>query len=95
MSARRFVAATAVVLGPIAVASLYLGLSRWPQRWFTPASDYIALGIAVVIGAAAVLVVAAGYWQRVLAIAVYLPVAVAVVTIYSIFFVCLAFGDCP
>ena len=92
---RRLVAAVALVIAPIAVTSLYLVFSRWPQRSFTVTSDYVALGIAVVVGAAALPVVVRGHWQRIVAMAVYLPVAFAVVTVYSFFFVCIFFGDCP
>lgn len=94
MSAKRIIATTVVVLGPLLMGSLYLILSRWPQRWFTPMSDYAALGVAVLIGTAGFFVLVTRPWLLVVTMAVYIPVAAIVLTGYALLFVCFVFGDC-
>jgi hypothetical protein len=94
MSAKRVIATTMVVLGPLLVASVYLVLSRWPERWFTPMSDYAALGVAVLVGIAGFFVLVSRPWLRVVTIAVYIPLATMVVTGHALLFLCIVFGDC-
>lgn len=82
------------LVGPIVVASAYLTLSRWPVRWWSGGSDYLALALAVLVGVVGVCLVIRGTARRVIASMVYACVAVLAVAWYSLAFVCGAFGDC-
>jgi hypothetical protein len=83
-----------MVVGPLAVTSLYLEFSRWPARWDTPASDFAALGIALVLGLASLIVELEGTWQRIIGSVIYIPIATALLTLYGLLFVCFFHGDC-
>jgi len=81
------------VVGPFAVMSLYLFFSRWPTRWFTGSSDYVAISVSALL--AAVLI-----WQMPLRPLVRFALALVAATLlagllflYSFYFVGAVFGD--
>ena len=78
---------------PIAVASVYLWLSRWPARTFSTNSDYIALAACICLGMVFVIVLPFRARVRALLAAVYAPLAFVVLVVYSLLFVGFAFGD--
>jgi hypothetical protein len=80
--------------GPIVVVSLYLTFSRWPIRWWSGGSDYLALALAVVVGVVGICLVVRGTARRIIVSVVYACVAALAVAWYSLAFVCSAFGDC-
>jgi hypothetical protein len=80
--------------GPIVVASAYLTFSRWPIRWWSGGSDYLALALAVLVGVVGICLAVRGAARRIIASVVYACVAVLAVAWYSLAFVCSAFGDC-
>jgi hypothetical protein len=79
---------------PFVVFTLYLFFSRWPSRWFTEASDFAGLGLALASGM--------WYFPRgdvpsfgwVVTMAAYALVMLFLLLWYGLFFVCAAFGDC-
>jgi hypothetical protein len=80
--------------GPIAVASAYLTFSRWPIRWWSEGSDYLALALAVIVGVVGICLTVRGAARRIIASVVYVCVTLLALTWYSVAFVCSAFGDC-
>ena len=82
------------LLGAPALWSLYLVLSRIPVRWFTPETDYVALGVSVLIGVVAIFSSALSRLGKVILCAVYAPVCAACLVFYSMFFLCAIAGDC-
>lgn len=78
---------------PIAAMSVYLWLSRWPARVSSPNSDYVAFAICMFIGVLFLVCLPFRIWVRALIVAVYAPVACAILFFYSLLFVGLAFGD--
>jgi hypothetical protein len=82
-----------VLLGPPAVMSLYLGLSRWPTRWFTTGTDGAALAVAVVAGLACIARLPVPATARVMLALVYVPAAGLALVLYALYFVGVVFGD--
>ncbi len=80
--------------GPIVVDSAYLTFSRWPVRWWSEGSDYLALALAVVVGVAGIFLFVRSAARRIIASVVYVCAAFVALTWYSLAFVCRAFGDC-
>jgi uncharacterized SAM-binding protein YcdF (DUF218 family) len=81
------------VLIPFVIASVYLWFSRWPTRWFTTASDYIALAVAVAVFVGAVLAMPLERKKKVLIALGGAPVVAAALTVFALVFVSMAFGD--
>jgi hypothetical protein len=77
----------------IVVMSLYLWLSRWPKPLSSPGADYAAFAICLVVGALFVIYLPFRLWVRALIVAAYAPLAYAVLLLYSLLFVGLAFGN--
>ena len=79
---------------PVAVMALYLIASRAPFQRVAPWSDYVGLGVALVSGAFFVwkLVPHAGW--RALALLAYALGCTGLLFMFSLIFVCAAFGDC-
>jgi hypothetical protein len=83
-----------MLFGPPALMSVYLLLSRWPTRWFTGGSDWLAHLVSVGVGVVCIgLLPLPGIARGVLAL-LYAPLAVFAVLMYSLYFVCMVFGDC-
>ena len=81
------------LVGPFAVMSLYLLFSRWPTRWFTGSSDYVAISVSALLAAALI-------WLVPLRPVVRLGLALVAATLlwgllflYSFYFVGAVFGD--
>ena len=85
---------TLATAAPFVIATTYLILSRWPSRWWSPASDYLALSAAIVAGVAGLCLLVRDTRDRVIASIVYVGAAAFVLFWYSLSFVCSAFGDC-
>jgi hypothetical protein len=83
-----------VIPAPFAVATVYLVLSRWPTRLFTEFSDFAALIAAIAVGLVGIVLLAKRGKVRVALVLAYIPITVFVLGIYSMVFVCDAFGDC-
>ena len=83
----------AAVVAPIVAMSLYLLLSRRPQRIFSISSDYAAFAVCMVIGVALVAALPLRPWLRAAAAAASLPLLYALLFFYSLIFVGVAFGD--
>jgi hypothetical protein len=83
----------ATLLGPLAVTSLYLVLSRGLARWDTEASDLAALLLAVALGVGCIARLPYSPAVRVALAIVYVPVGGLAVWIYWVGFVGLVFGD--
>jgi hypothetical protein len=81
------------LLGPPALLSLYLGLSRWPTRWFTGGSDWAALALSVGVGVAFIGWLPLPATARGVLAVLYVPVAGFGLVLYALTFVGLLFGD--
>lgn len=77
------------------MTGVYLLITRWPERWFSSESDWIALGFALMIGVAGHLLLPWRPWQKALAILLYIPTMGALLFGLALLFVCGMFGDCP
>ena len=78
---------------PVALTSGYLWLSR-SQRWWTGTTDYVALGLSILIGAAGIWVLPISGIRRLL---LFLPYAVVMwnfLDFWSLGFVCASFRAC-
>jgi hypothetical protein len=85
--------ATLAVIVPFALMGLYLGFSRWPSRWFTEGSDYVALIACVGFGIAQVWRMPLSQKHRMVA-AFGLAVILAVgLPLFGYAFIGLVFGD--
>ena len=93
-SERTAAVAVGALLGPLFVAGIYLSFSRWPERWFTPATDWAALGLAILVGLVGIWSLPMKRWKRVAATFLYIPAMGALVGISAVVFVCSVFGDC-
>ena len=84
------------LFAPFAVTTIYLLLSRWPQRSFTFLSDSLSEGLSLSLGALYLARLLDKYktWMRVLLILIYVLVAWGILFFYSIYFVCFFFHEC-
>lgn len=81
----RLVAATAA---PFAVASLYLFISRWPSDRSSNLTDYAALAISILAGAAFIATLPIrGHW-RILSLILFIPVTAVMLAYYAQWFLC-------
>jgi hypothetical protein len=83
----------AAVVAPVVAMSIYLFLSRWPQRIASIASDYAAFAACMLIGVGFITALPLRPWLRAAAAAVSLPVLYVLLFFYSLVFVGVAFGD--
>jgi len=83
----------AATLLPIAMESLYFISSRWPSSRFTTASDFTALALSVLIGAAFVWSLPLRLSRRIFALLLYIPTGSAVLFFYTFVLAALVFGD--
>jgi hypothetical protein len=79
---------------PFAVASVYLTLSRWPVRWWSAETDYMALAAAVLAGTVGLFMIVRSPRRRVVGFLAYACAATLTLGWYSLAFVCSIFGDC-
>jgi hypothetical protein len=93
-SQRTVVATIGTLLGPLLVASVYLSVSRWPEPWFTSMTDWIALGLAILVGLTGLWSLPFNRWQRATATLIYVPVMGVLLGVSALLFVCELFGDC-
>jgi hypothetical protein len=83
----------AAVVAPIVAMSLYLWLSRWPQRLSSSFSDNAAFAVCILIGVVLVAALPLRPWLRAAAAVASLPLLYALLFFYSLIFVGVAFGD--
>jgi hypothetical protein len=81
------------LIGPPVLMSVYLGLSRWPTRWFTTGSDWAALALSAAVGAVCIAWLPVSAAVRITLAAVYLPVEGYALFLYTLYFVGVVFGD--
>jgi hypothetical protein len=79
---------------PILVLVVYLIASRAPVRWFSPWSDYLALGLAVASGAICVWKLLPRSGWRYLMVVGYVLAGAVLLSLFTLVFVCAAFEDC-
>jgi hypothetical protein len=98
---RAVIALLAAVIVPIATLSAYLVLSRHWIGHFTGLGDWVAISVAVLLGAACLYQWARNCeWSsgsmtlRYIAVGSYVVVASAFLFFYALYFVCMAFGAC-
>ncbi len=94
MQNRRTLQFAAAIGLPIVVMALYLIASRTPVRWFTAWSDYLGVGVAIASGAFFVWKLVPHPRWRTLALLAYALACAGMLFIFSVVFVCAAFGDC-
>src|SRR5687767_815856 len=92
---RRGLLGAGAIAFPLLVLVAYLFVSRASVRWFSPWSDYLALGLAVASGAICFwnLLPRSGWW-RYLMLAGYVFAGAVLLSIFTLAFVCAAFSDC-
>lgn len=83
----------AAVVGPFAVMSLYLFFSRWPTRWFTGSSDYVAIPVSALLAAALIWLVPLRPLVRIAVALVAATLLWGLLFLYSFYFVGAVFGD--
>lgn len=81
------------VVGPFAVMSLYLFFSRWPARWFTGSSDYVALALSALLAVALVWLMPLRPLVRTAVALVAATLLLVVLYVYSFCFLGAVFGD--
>lgn len=91
---RTIIALLGALFAPLIITAIYLSLSRWPERWFTSGSDYIAIGLAVLVGSVSVWSLPLKVWHRFIGLMLYAPSMGALLQLLSLGFVCAMFGDC-
>lgn len=79
---------------PLSVAWAYLFYSH-VENWDTGTSDFVALGVCLVVGVVSLVALPLKFWWRVVLCVLYLPVATVTLGMFSITFVCVSFGRCP
>ena len=79
---------------PILVFSIYLTLSRWPNRTFSAASDYGFLGISIIAGLICGWFLPVRHEIRIPILIVYAIILAYCLSYYGLVFVCVVFGDC-
>jgi len=78
----------AAVATPFAIASLYLLISRWPSDHSTNLTDYAALSICVLAGAAFIATLPIRSHWRILALILFIPVTAVMLAYYAFWFLC-------
>ena len=78
---------------PFVVESAYLFFTRWPSYRFTTLSDYAGLAVSVLAGSALVATLPIRPLRRVLSLAVYVPLLLALLFCYTLFFIAVVFHD--
>ena len=82
------------LFGPFVIASIYLWFSRWPDRSWTAASDYLALVVSIVGGLLALWSLPMSVGRRAVVSVIYVPVMGALLIYWALGFVCIVFGNC-
>jgi hypothetical protein len=91
---RAIIAMLGALFAPLIITAVYLSLSRWPERWFTSASDNIAIGLAVLVGIVSLWSLSLKAWHRLIGLMLYAPFMWALLHLLSLAFVCSMFRDC-
>lgn len=91
---KRTTALLAAAVTPFLFMAAYLTFSRWPDPWFTQTSDFVALGIAVLLGAAFLWRVTNRASSKVGMLVLVSLFLAFLLTGFSFAFVCGLFGDC-
>lgn len=79
---------------PFVVTGIYLYFSRWPERWFTTASDQVAMVVAILVGICGLWLLPLKDWQKAVATLLYVPAMALAIIATALGFVCGMFGDC-
>ena len=80
-------------VAPFVLASAYLVLTRWPWYRFTASSDYAALVVSLLAGAALVAMLPIRPLHRVLSLLVYVPAVGVLLFFYTFWFIAIVFHD--
>ena len=91
---RRGLLLAGAIAFPLLVLVVYLIGSRASVRWFSPWSDYLALGLAVASGAICVWKLLPRSGWRYLMMVAYVVAGAVLLSIFTLGFVCAAFEDC-
>lgn len=91
---RAIIAILGALFAPLIITAVYLTLSRWPERWFTSGSDYMAIGLAVLVGSVSVWSLPLKVWHRLIGLMLFAPSMWSLLHPLSLGFVCAMFGDC-
>lgn len=83
-----------IVLGPPAVFTVYLTLSRWPSKVSTGDRDWAALVLSILAGVICIARLKIPATLRVVLAVIYCPIAGWLLIYWAFFFVCAVFGDC-
>jgi hypothetical protein len=90
--AKRSLLWLSAVVGPFAVNSTYLVLSRWLRA--TGHNGAIALSVAMLVGAVCIFLLMPSAEKKFIGLLLYVPAATILLMCYSFMFICAAFGDC-
>jgi hypothetical protein len=94
---RPVIALLGALFAPFIIIAIYASLSRSPERWFTTGSDYMAIGLATLVGFVAVWSLPLKDSQRFIGLMLYLlyvPAMGALIVLALLMFVCRMYGDC-
>ena len=91
---RGLVSVIGALTTPILVFSIYLALSRWPNRIFSAASDYVFFGISIVTGLICGWFLPVRHEIRIPILIAYAIILAYSLPYYGLVFVCVVFGDC-
>jgi len=83
----------AAALSPFVLTSAYLFLSRWPSYRFTVLSDYVGLGLPVLVGAVFIAILPLRAHVRILSVVIYVPVISALLVYFALWFIAVVFHD--
>jgi hypothetical protein len=74
---------TGAAIGPFVLASAYLLFSHWRSDWFGAFSDYAGMAVSVLAGAAFVAILPIRPLQRVVSLALYIPLLATLLFFYT------------
>jgi hypothetical protein len=80
-------------VGPLALISAYLWLSRWPIRWFVAESDIAFSLISVGVGVVCITKLPIHAVGRLVLACLYVPIALFLLVLYALYFVGFMFDD--
>ena len=84
---------TGAVLAPLVLFSAYLFFTRWPTRLDSGGTDWIALAISSLAGAAFIALLPVQPVLRTVLAVLYVPLTGVLLFFYGFYFVGVVFGD--
>ena len=76
---------------PFFLMSLFLSLTRWPQRFNTETADWVALAVCALAGAAQLFFLKCDIWVRCFVALVYCSIMLPVLFLYSLYYIGIVF----